>query len=78
MTEQKRTWKSWAVTVSEHLGSALMSGVWLDKELNANTGFPLLSMAYSTTVPTGKPTQAPKDPMVERTPVLHERPLYSG
>ena len=54
-----------------------MSGVWLDKELNANTGFPLLSMAYSTTVPTGKPAQAPNDPMVERTPVLHEKALYS-
>ena len=53
-----------------------MSGVWLDKELNAKTGFPLLSIAYSTTVPTGKPAQAPKDPMVERTPVLHEKPLY--
>lgn len=54
-----------------------MSGVWLDKELNANTGFPLLSMAYSTTVPTGKPAQAPNDPMVERTPVLHKKALYS-
>ena len=77
MTEQKGTWKSWAVTVSEHLGSALMSGVWLDKELKAKTGFPLLSMAYSTTVPTGKPAQAPKDPIVESMPVLHEKRLHS-
>lgn len=48
-----------------------MSGVWLDKELNAKIGLCPPSMAYSTTVPTGNPFHAPKLPIVDRTPVLH-------
>ena len=53
-----------------------MSGVWLDKELNAKIGFCPPSMAYSTTVPTGNPFHAPKLPIVDRTPVLHVQYIF--
>ena len=69
-SQDNSTLKPGAVTVREQRGSALMSGVWLDRELNAKMGRPRSSHAYSTTVPTGNPAQAPKLPTVDSIPVL--------